>query len=204
MPHKVFWCGWVLSLFALGLTVYLYESRLDIDIYKSAVNYTPFPFIQDIWGFLSWLGEDHVQILICVSVAILYYKKSNYQMSRVWYMSIVIYLLSGICVQIFKHIIGRPRPKMLPEYDILWFELGARLHSFPSGHTMTTFAWLACLMPFYHLKIRILLAFMACAIGFSRVGIGAHYLSDVLMGGVLGYAFGMILREKMNLKKEVY
>lgn len=204
MPKKLFWGGWILSIIALGLSVYLYETRLDITIYQNTVTYAPFSFIQDMWGFLSWLGEDQVQIFICIVAGIFYYKKSNYQMSRVWYISIIIFLMSGILVQVLKHIIGRPRPKMLPEYDVLWFELGARLHSIPSGHTMTTFAWLACLLPFYNLKIKVFLVVMACAIGFSRVGIGAHYLSDVLMGAVLGYATGMVLREKMNLRKEVF
>lgn len=200
---KVLWLGWITALFLFILSGYLYQSRLDVDVHDFMVSWQPFASIQDVWGFFSWLGEDHVQAIICIVVAIFYYKKANYKMARVWYSSIVIFLLSGIAVQIFKHIIGRPRPKMLPEYDVLWFEVGAKWHSMPSGHTMTTMAWLACLLPFYKGKFKAFIVLFACAVGFSRVGIGAHYLSDVLIGGVLGYVFGMMLRNKFNLYKEV-
>lgn len=195
--------GCLLSLLFFCLAVYLYQSQLDIQVHKFMVSYAPFSHIQDMWGFFSWLGEDHVQALVCVFMGILYYKRQNYSLSRVWYSSVVIFLLSGVCVQIFKHIIARPRPKMLPEYDISWFAFGAEWHSMPSGHTMTTFAWLACILPFYNMKLRVFFVVMAAAVGFSRVGIGAHYLSDVLVGAVLGYVLGMTMREKFKLRKEV-
>ena len=195
--------GFLLAFAVVLVALILWQTRIDTAIHMWAQHSKDTHGGESFWGFLSWLGEDHVQMAICLFFGIWYYKQSNYQMSRVWYLSVVIYLLSGVCVQILKHIIARPRPKMLPEYEVQWFEFGAKLHSMPSGHTMTTFAWLACLLPFYPKKVQAFLMLTAALIGFSRVGLGAHYTSDVLIGAVLGYTFGAWMRQKFKLTKEV-
>ena len=51
-------------------------------------------------------------------------------------------LISGIAVQIFKHILGRPRPPMFHLYNLSsldFFQFDSKWHSFPSGHTATIF-----------------------------------------------------------------
>ena len=53
-------------------------------------------------------------------------------------------MLSGIVTQILKHIVGRPRPKMLlseyQSFDINLLSFNSNFHSFPSGHTSTIFS----------------------------------------------------------------
>ncbi|MFT7433441.1 MAG: membrane-associated phospholipid phosphatase, partial [Alphaproteobacteria bacterium] len=67
----------------------------------------------------------------------------------------------------------------------------------------TTFAWLACLLPFYPRKIQVVLALTACLVSFSRIGIGAHYMSDVVSAAVLGYVVGVLIRDKLKLGVKV-
>jgi len=58
-------------------------------------------------------------------------------------------LISGIAVQIFKHILGRPRPPMFHLYNMSsldFFQFDSKWHSFPSGHTATIFAFIFCLI----------------------------------------------------------
>lgn len=193
----------ILLMVTLVVSYYLFVSGLDKEISRASISFLKGFGIQDVWGLLSRMGEDWFQILVSVSFGVFYYKKCHYKLSRIWYSSIVIYLLSGVLVQIMKFVVARPRPKMLPEYDPVFFEFGAKMASWPSGHTMTTFAWLACLMPFYGKKIQLFMFVMACAVGYSRVGLGSHYLSDVISGAVIGYIFGMLMREKFKLNKEV-
>jgi len=183
----------------LGLSFYLYITKMDVTIHDDVLLWGESESIQDFWGYLSRMGQEWFQILVCVFFGVYYYKKCNYRLSRLWYGSIAVYLIVGIFAQILKFTVGRPRPKLLPDYDFAWFEMAARLHSWPSGHTITTFAWLACLLPFYGKKVQIILIALACLIGFSRVGLGSHYMSDVLSGAVLGYVVGVLLREKFKL-----
>ena len=92
---------------------------------------------------------------------------------------------SGLAVDLLKIVFGRTRPKLLfadGTYDFSWLGLAADYWSFPSGHTaavaaLATALW--CLWP-RHVLFYIALASVVAA---SRVVTGAHYLSDVVVGG---------------------
>jgi lipid A 4'-phosphatase len=96
--------------------------------------------------------------------------------------------ISGILVDLIKVIVGRPRPKLLfaaGSYEFSWIGLSADHWSFPSGHAATAAALataLWCLWPqpvlFYVIG--------AALVAASRVVMGAHYLSDVVMGAFVG------------------
>ena len=57
--------------------------------------------------------------------------------------------------------------------------------SFPSGHTITAFAVAVSLGLFYP-NLMAGLLFCALSIGISRILLGMHFLSDVLVGAALG------------------
>jgi lipid A 4'-phosphatase len=91
---------------------------------------------------------------------------------------------SGLIVDLLKVVFGRARPKLLflgGTYDFTWLGLGANYWSFPSGHAATAAALMTalwCLWP-RHVLFYVLLAAIVAG---SRMVIGAHYLSDVVMG----------------------
>ncbi|TMJ56595.1 MAG: phosphatase PAP2 family protein [Alphaproteobacteria bacterium] len=95
---------------------------------------------------------------------------------------------SGILVDLLKVIVGRPRPKLLfsaGAYEFSWIGLSADHWSFPSGHAATAAALataLWCLWP----QPVLFYAIGAALVAASRVVMGAHYLSDVVMGGFTG------------------
>jgi undecaprenyl-diphosphatase len=61
--------------------------------------------------------------------------------------------------------------------------------SFPSGHTMTAFAvWASLASAIPTLSLPYLL--LAILIGLSRIFLGLHYPTDVLVGALLGSAIG--------------
>ncbi|MHB1399698.1 MAG: phosphatase PAP2 family protein [Trichloromonadaceae bacterium] len=87
-----------------------------------------------------------------------------------------------------KNLIGRPRP------CDAWSGVTSLMtapdrFSFPSGHTMTAFAVFAAFAPFLPSSILLFLP-LAVLIGLSRVFLGLHYPSDVLVGAVLGSTLG--------------
>jgi undecaprenyl-diphosphatase len=96
--------------------------------------------------------------------------------------------ISGIIANLSKYIIGRARPKLFAENGSFSFDFwswNADWASIPSGHATTGMAFgvaLALLFPRLY-WIFLCLGFWIAA---SRPFIGAHYPSDMLVGGLLG------------------
>jgi lipid A 4'-phosphatase len=95
--------------------------------------------------------------------------------------------MSGVIVDILKVIFGRARPKLLFQSDIfgfMWLNWNADHWSFPSGHSATIVALMTAL--WYLWPQHVLFYMLAAAIvAGSRVVVGAHFLSDILAGGLI-------------------
>lgn len=89
---------------------------------------------------------------------------------------------------VVKELVGRLRPEVEGQFHAVagW--------SFPSGHSMSSFVFYGVLAlvfaPLLHGAPRRLfitaVALLVVAIGFTRMALGAHYLTDVISGWLLG------------------
>jgi undecaprenyl-diphosphatase len=64
-------------------------------------------------------------------------------------------------------------------------------HSFPSGHTASSFA-AATALALYYPKAAPLAYAVATGVGMSRVHLGVHFPSDAAVGGVIGIGIGTL------------
>ena len=107
--------------------------------------------------------------------------------------------ISGTVPKLLKPIIARPRP----------FQLISAIHplgpangwSFPSGHTCDAFvlaAVTAIVLPDKKMLVSIVYLW-AIIIGFSRIYLGVHFLSDVLAGVALSTASALLAHWMVNL-----
>ncbi len=99
-----------------------------------------------------------------------------------------------VASEAIKFLIARPRPVLVPHYDLVYSS------SFPSGHAMmspvvylTLAAVLAAGTPSRQVRTVLLgsAAFLVVAIGVSRVYLGVHWPTDVLAGWALGCAIAL-------------
>lgn len=98
--------------------------------------------------------------------------------------SLIAIVVSHIPVAIAKKLYPRMRPYLaLPGTNT--FHNPLKDHSFPSGHTTAIFAFLVPYMAAQPALTFILLP-LCCIVGFSRIYLGLHYPSDVLVGAVIG------------------
>ncbi len=115
-------------------------------------------------------------------------KFTNLKKSRQVFLLIIFsFAVAGISGDILKEIFNRARP--IQEYaNELSFFTRSGSPSFPSGHSTKS---VALVLPFlfyaeykgrFHTLIKCILVFVALMICFSRIFLGAHYLSDVLSG----------------------
>jgi len=97
--------------------------------------------------------------------------------------------LAGVILfLILKKLTGRKRPNTLVPH--CWATLlPPDQFSFPSGHTITAFAFALAVGGFYPLLLGALL-FGAFSVATSRIVLGMHFLSDVVVGALVGAGLG--------------
>jgi membrane-associated phospholipid phosphatase len=112
-------------------------------------------------------------------------------------------LVSGLFSQILKHLFGRARPSLIDVVGPFHFDpfsISARFASLPSGHTVTAFT-VTLALGWFAPRWRIPLFALAALVGLSRVGVGAHYPSDVLAGAALGLGSTLLMRRMFGLRR---
>lgn len=130
-------------------------------------------------------------------------------------LTLMTFIHTGLVVQIGKHFTGRQRPswdkgndgwagpsgffKRYKPYQISHYD------AFPSGHTISIFGTATVVAEMYRDKplIPIVSYSLATLCGLSRVTEDTHWLSDVFLGAVLGYAIGKyIVKRRSNFRRK--
>ena len=140
---------------------------------------------------LSWLGSTRVWFVVYAVVALV--------LLRARHVSLAVFVVvtvagSSLLNSTVKAIVGRTRPVLADPLA----QAGG--WSFPSGHAQAALVGYVVLVlllllfmsPAWHWRRRLACAVavvMTLAIGFSRIALGVHYLSDVLAGYLLGAAW---------------
>ena len=98
-------------------------------------------------------------------------------------------IVTAVLVMIVKFSVRRRRP----EGD--WGDIyrSTDPHSFPSGHATRSFLLAALAVAFGPPWFAVLLVIWAPLVALARVSMGVHYLSDVIVGGLLGIIIGWII-----------
>lgn len=165
---------------------------MDTIIFRTIVSISQrYPLLDYLFIFFS---EYLLILLIGVVIA-------GYIIYRTKDWSIIIYssLISSVVARVvIKPIIlliyQRPRPFIVLEdfSPISRIPFGESMMSFPSGHALIAFAIAGSV---FAVNKRLGTFFLICAtlIGFSRIYVGLHWPSDVLMGAILGLLVGYLI-----------
>ena len=166
----------------------------DIIGYKIISTFLISDFTTPIAKFITNLGGAIFLIVVTIVLFILI-KNKKIRLSIFSNLAII-----TILNQILKRILQRPRPT---EYRIIE-ETG---YSFPSGHSMISMAFYGYLIYLIYKYVKnkyikwisiILLSILICAIGISRIYLGAHYTSDVLGGFLISISYLVIFISTVN------
>lgn len=176
----------------------------------------------------DWFGEDFSKVLrIVIAVAFsaltlflggLVKRETMIKLRPLAVTGVLVFLITAAGVEVIKRVWGRPRYRdMVNGVNNLslndfaaWYQIkgmdGCR--SFPSGHTYAmseTFLLLSVSDRIKQLRNKEIIFFaiafvMTAVTAFSRLIVGAHFLSDVVMGAVIGFTVYIVVREFIQPK----
>ena len=125
---------------------------------------------------------------------ILFFKKRSFS-----YAFLITFIVASVINKILKAIIMRDRPFVTYETIINYGDASG--YSMPSGHSLSagvfaTFIFYLILTSSKHLSTKILggisCTLFAVLVAFSRMVLGVHYLTDTIVGIILGILFAII------------
>lgn len=149
---------------------------------------------------ITMLGEEVVMVLV---IAILYFCIDKKFAQKLFFVTVSSAGINGI----IKNLVRFPRPFATGKI-LCVREDTATGYSFPSGHTQT-FASMSTTIAKKLKKplVTFLVGILIVLVAFSRMYLGAHYPSDVVVGAVLGVVLALIgtsLFDKVENKKVLY
>lgn len=175
--------------FLVGLIFLLTEGKAATFLYLNPYHYT----MLDVFFIrFTWVGDGIFAVVVIVLFLVL----------RRWAQAcqlLAAFLVSALFAQILKNIFAMPRPReFFHPGDYLYFIPDVTLNghaSFPSGHSTSVFALATMLAIFERNKnLNVLYLLVGVAVGYSRIYLGQHFLTDVLMGSFLGITTAIGIR----------
>jgi undecaprenyl-diphosphatase len=134
---------------------------------------------------VSRLGDWTEHFAFGAALAAIAWLRGSKKWTRVFISMLIALALAGAAARVIKIATGRARPSVKIEEAWNGPRVSERFHAFPSGHTAASTAFFAVLL-FANWQIGLACLPIPILIGFSRMYLGAHYLSDVVCAAVLG------------------
>jgi membrane-associated phospholipid phosphatase len=147
------------------------------------------PDVENLFEAITWLGAPETMTALTILAALAFWRGRHRRLAAAW---VIVMAGTGLLIEGFKDTFERDRPSFPAPYEQL------PSYSFPSGHSAGSVAGYGLMAYCLGLRWpgrprRLALVFglglVVLVIGFSRIYLGRHYLSDVLAGFALGTAW---------------
>ena len=157
---------------------------MDIAVLDAIQQHLRTPLLDQIMLLATHLGDLALVWLVAGAVLV---AQPRY---RRWGVAVLLAVVATAILGMFvlKPLFGRARPFVAYEFAGLLIPPPSG-DSFPSNHSMVSFAAAAALCCLLALKVSAVA--VACLIAFSRLYLYVHYPSDILAGAVIGIAVGI-------------
>ena len=148
--------------------------------------------MRNFMRYVSLLGDWPLHAAVGLLLLGLAWRRGSEEWTRIFLAMLLAMMLAGVADTVIKRTVPRARPSV--HTDIRWGgpRFSSKYHSFPSGHVGASTAFFGAL---FIARRRVGLACLSIPIliGFSRMYLGAHYLSDVVCAAVLGTLCALVV-----------
>ena len=152
-------------------------------------------FMENVSRFGDW-PEHFLSGLVLAGVAWL---RGNKKWTRIFLAMLIALSIAGLAGRAIKISTGRARPSIKSEQVWNGPSLSSKYHSFPSGHVDASMGFFGVLL-LARRRIGLACLPIPILIGFSRLYLGAHYLSDVVCAAVLGILCAIAVASLMRTR----
>jgi len=172
--------------------------NFKIDAFNHIIIDLRTPFFNKFFTIFSYLGNFFVLSLIVILLFFII-RITFKQKFKAWFI-VLSFAFVSVVNFLIKNLFKRARPENLMLFKEFSF-------SFPSWHAMLTCFVFGVLIYFtlkymknkpFKIILTILFSVIILLMGFARVYLGVHYLSDVIAGLMLGFAFVLIFLVMYN------
>ena len=171
----------LICLYTIGILTYIISLFFEKEIVMFMVGLR-IPILNYLLTWISHAGSVFV-VFIFMTTLFLWEERKREWIPTLW----VTFLVVVGVVYLMKFLIIKARPFEALGIAALTVET---LSSVISGHTAIAFSAVPLLDKEFR-KLKIFWIVFAFLVGFSRVYIGVHYLSDVILAGLVGFGVGV-------------
>ena len=181
---------WLIGI-AIAATAIALSFHFD-DIVRDFMMQHQSPAMRNFMRCVSLLGDWPTHAAIGLVLLGLAWRWGSEKWTRIFLAMLLAMMFAGVADTVIKRTVPRARPSVHAETRWGGPRFSSKYHSFPSGHMGASTAFFGVLLI---ARRRIGLACLAIPIliGFSRMYLGAHYLSDVVCAAVLGISCALIV-----------
>ena len=141
---------------------------------------------------VSLFGDWPSHLLLGLLLLAIAWRRHSQKWMRIFLSMILAMALTGIVGAVIKRAVPRARPSVKSELHWGGPRFSTKYHAFPSGHVGASTAFFGVLI-FARRRIGLACLPIPILIGFSRMYLGAHYLSDVVCAAVIGIVCAAIV-----------
>ena len=186
------WIGFSLIILLVVIVSFYFDSEI-----VQGVSFLRNGILNDFFLGLTFISSS---VIIFFSLTTLFLWREH---KRKWILPLWFTLgLSAFISFVFKVVIQRPRPFQLGIVSVLpVLEKSSHFvwnFAFPSFHAMLVFCSIPILSKQFP-KFKYAWVVFASLVAFSRIYFGLHFLSDLVVGGFIGYVVGALI---VKIEKE--
>jgi membrane-associated phospholipid phosphatase len=189
VKHSALLCwliGIVLAVVAVGASFYFDD--VVWNFIRQHQNRGVYNFMRNVSRFGDWPSHVVIGVLLLGTA----WMRGSRKWSRIFLAMLIALTLAGVAGNVIKRTVPRPRPSVHTEIRWGGPHFSTKYHSFPSGHVGASTAFFGVLF-LARRRIGLVCFAIPILIGFSRMYIGAHYLSDVVCAAILGFLCALIV-----------
>jgi undecaprenyl-diphosphatase len=157
------------------------------------------PAMRNFMRYVSLFGDWPSHTAAGLVLLGLAWRRGSEEWTRIFLAMLLAMMLAGVAGTVIKRTVPRARPSV--QTDTRWGgpRFSSKYHSFPSGHVGASTAFFGVLL-IARRRVGLACLPIPILIGFSRMYIGAHYLSDVVCAALLGTLCALVVAHFLFLQ----